>query len=297
MKATIDLLLDRARDGSLHHGLILQGTPPVVLQEAALRLAQTVNCPNGSTGDACDSCSKIARGNHPDVHLLALNDERKMISIDQVREVIGQATMRPYEGRCKVFLIERADTMSTSAANSLLKTLEEPASDTLFILSTHSADLLLPTIRSRCQSVSLRPVDSSRDSGEKQLRRLTFDSAQGTLPPDAESLTRTILDCIRTFAEHDDVGVLLSIAARLPGGDSASQSLALLGSLLRDLASLAPAESIDEAAFTMIQGRISRQALLRAASSSLTAGTRLIVNADARLLVERALLELTRKAG
>ncbi|HVT03077.1 MAG TPA: hypothetical protein VHL58_06825 [Thermoanaerobaculia bacterium] len=297
MKATTDLLLERARDGSLHHGLILQGTPTSVLQDAALRLAQTVNCPNGSTGDDCSSCSRIARGSHPDVHMLAVNDDRKMISIDQVRELVGQASMRPYEGRCKVFLIESAETMSPAAANSLLKTLEEPTSDTLFILSTRSADLLLPTIRSRCQIVSLRPIDSSPFTGKAQLRRLTFDATQGLLPPEAEEVTRTILERLRLFAEHNDIGALLSIAAHLAGGDSAAQSLAVLGNLLRDLASLEPAQSIDEAAFTVIQERIPRAALLRAASSSLIAGTRLVVNADARLLMERALVEVTKRGS
>jgi|GEM_PF-452814 len=294
MKASTDLLLERAQDGSLHHGLILQGTPSAVLQQAALRLAQTVNCPEGSTGDDCLSCSRIARGTHPDVHMLAVGDDRKMISIDQVRELVAEATLRPYEGRCKVFLIEAAETMSPAAANSLLKTLEEPAADTLFILSTRSADLLLPTIRSRCQIVSLRSIDSSPASGQAQRRRLVFDSAQGLLPEDAEQVTGTILGQMRLYAEQSDVGALLSIAAHLGDGDSPAQSMALLGNLFRDLASLEPSESIDPAGFAAIQEHIPRTALLRAASSILLAGTRLVVNADARLLIERALVELTK---
>ena len=69
------------------------------------------------------------------------------------RDIVSEATLRPYEGRNKVFLIDPADGLSPSGSNSLLKTLEEPTRDTTFLLLTRSPDLLLPTIKSRSQHI------------------------------------------------------------------------------------------------------------------------------------------------
>ena len=90
---------------------------------------------------------------HPDVHFIEVAGERKMISVEQIRDIVAGAGMRPYEGRNKVFVIDPAEALSPGGSNSLLKTLEEPARDTVFILLTRSPDLLLPTIRSRSQAI------------------------------------------------------------------------------------------------------------------------------------------------
>ncbi|HEY2830732.1 MAG TPA: DNA polymerase III subunit delta', partial [Thermoanaerobaculia bacterium] len=123
MNAAAQLLLDTAQRGELHHAILLHGPRPQVLRDVALRIAKTLNCLNGTTGDDCHSCEHIDRRIHPDVHFIEVGGERKMISIEQIRDLVAGATMRPYEGRNKVFIIDPADALSPSGSNSLLKTL------------------------------------------------------------------------------------------------------------------------------------------------------------------------------
>ena len=288
-------LLEAARQNELHHAVILQGPDPAALTTLAMAIARTVNCLEGSAGgDRCVSCIKIERGNHPDVHRIGVAEDRKQISIEQIRNLVAAATLRPYEGRTKVFLIESADAMSAGGMNALLKTLEEPTRDTVFVLTTRSADLLLPTIRSRSQTFTI----GSTDVGEKthttlQARRLHADAILRAIP-EVDSAARDILERLARFAGQRDSGALLSIAAELGGRDNVSAMFALYATLLRDLASVTPEESIDPERFRTILKVISPRALLRAADLAIRATDKLRVNADARLLFEQSLVELTR---
>ena len=181
------LLLDTARRGELHHAIILYGPAPDALRALALQVAKTLNCLNGSTGDDCTSCQRIERRTHPDVHFVEVVAERKLISVEQVRDVVAAATLRPYEGRNKVFIIDPAEALSVGGSNSLLKTLEEPPRDTIFILLTRSYDLLLPTIRSRSQPIHI-----------------------GGAAPRDEALAASIASALQRFAETRDSAALLA---------------------------------------------------------------------------------------
>src|SRR5437867_1264411 len=153
MTDAASLLLDTARRGELHHAIILHGPAPESLRAVAIQIAKTLNCGNSTNGDDCHICQRIDRGMHPDVHLIEVGGDRKMISVEQIRELVMGAALRPYEGRNKVFIIDPADALSPGGSNSLLKTLEEPARDTTFILISRTPDILLPTIRSRSQPI------------------------------------------------------------------------------------------------------------------------------------------------
>ncbi|HWW60044.1 MAG TPA: DNA polymerase III subunit delta', partial [Thermoanaerobaculia bacterium] len=145
MTTAPERVLETARRGELHHAIILHGPASETLSAIALRIAQTLNCLNGTTGDDCSACTRIEKRLHPDVHFTEVAGEKKLISIEQIREIVEAATMRPYEGPNKVFIVDPADALSVSGSNALLKTLEEPPRDTHFILLTRSPDLLLPT--------------------------------------------------------------------------------------------------------------------------------------------------------
>src|SRR5687767_15957853 len=109
-----------------------------------------------------------------------------MISIEQIRDLVSDATMRPYEGRAKVFIVDPADAVSPSGSNSLLKTLEEPSRDTNFLLITRSPDLLLPTIKSRSQAIYIG--DTSRPlTGPLESQRIR----QVALMDEGEELARS----------------------------------------------------------------------------------------------------------
>jgi DNA polymerase-3 subunit delta' len=90
-----------------------------------------------------------------------ISEEKREIGIEQIKEMQTAASLPPYEGRHKVFIFDRAELLSHEAANRLLKTLEEPLPQVLFILLTTSENALLPTIVSRCQRVELQPLPIS----------------------------------------------------------------------------------------------------------------------------------------
>jgi hypothetical protein len=257
MSATAELLLQTAQRGELHHAILCHGPNAATLREVALRIAKTLNCLNGSEGDDCTACTRIERRMHPDVHFIEVAGERKMISVEQIREMVAAATLRPYEGRNKVFIIDPAHALSVGGSNSLLKTLEEPANDTSFILLTRSPDLLLPTIRSRCQPVFI--------GGEVETN---------------DALAASIVAGLTRFSDDRDTAALLGIAALVASQDDCSDAVALLGQVLCDAVAGRVPLSID------------RDRLLAAADATTNAIRWLTVNADARMLVEQALAEL-----
>jgi DNA polymerase-3 subunit delta' len=108
---------------------------------------------------------------------------RTLISIEQVREVQKQASLKPYEGAFRVFIIDGVDRLSEEAANSLLKTLEEPPDQVVLVLLASDSSAVLTTIRSRCRTLELRPV--SVDTIEDHLV-----NALGVEPEAAQEVAR-----------------------------------------------------------------------------------------------------------
>jgi DNA polymerase-3 subunit delta' len=263
MSATaVDLLLDTTRRGELHHAIVLHGPSPTTLRETAMGIAKTTECLNGTTGDDCTSCRRVEQRLHPDVHFVEVGGERKMISVEQVREVVNAATMRPYEGRGKVFIIDPADALSVGGSNAMLKTLEEPPRDTFFVLLTRSYDLLLPTIKSRCQQIFVG----------------------GDVEVDVE-LRKAIVAALKRFASHNETVSLLTAAALIAGQDDVKSAIALAGDVLAEAAA-------DGQELAVLREKVGREKILAAADGMLAAIRWLGVNADARLLVEQALSAL-----
>src|SRR6478609_8131252 len=141
--------------------LIFSGPDGVGKRTTAVALAQALNCerpePWGDVDDpgltacgTCSSCRRVARGVHADVLRLEPGDTGA-IKVDQVREAIDRAAYRPFEGKRRVVIIDSADALLPEAQNALLKTLEEPPPASMFVLVTSRPDVLLPTVRSRCQ--------------------------------------------------------------------------------------------------------------------------------------------------
>ncbi|MFN2441098.1 MAG: hypothetical protein ABR517_00255 [Thermoanaerobaculia bacterium] len=298
MTRAAELLLETARRGELHHSIILHGPVASQLLELALEAAMALNCENRVGDDGCPTCQKVRRGTHPDVHRIAVEENRKMIAVDQIRQMVSDATMRPYEARSKVFIVEAADAISGAGANAMLKTLEEPSRGTVFILLTRSADLLLPTIRSRSQSISIQPLFEESAAGEAassgvplQLVRLRREilSMPGLESDTAEAIARQIIDAVDRFASRGDLGALLGAASEAIANAEPPAALTLIGLVLRDLATLPPELSLDPGRSASIQSAIDPAKLLAAASIALRNAGRLEVNADVRLLAEQAM--------
>jgi len=154
-----------AANHRLAHAYLLVGPQDSGKTQTALGLAQLVNCEGQATKPCgeCIPCRKISSGNHPDVHVIG-NDEMDSIKIEDIRFLLGRAHLMAYEAKRKVFIIRNIELMTLEAANALLKTLEEPAANTLMILTTSVLEANLDTIKSRCHIVKFFPTSVNRIS-------------------------------------------------------------------------------------------------------------------------------------
>ena len=176
----LDLLARAVARDTLPPSLLFAGPEGVGKRLTALALASALNCdrptdldrrgdiggdaPMSAGKDACGvcaSCKRIGRGVHADVLLIEPGDSGS-IKIDQVRDAIDRTGYRPFEGRRRVVIIDDADALVANAQDAILKTLEEPPSASVFVLITSRPDVLMPTVRSRCQRLRFGPL-SPRD--------------------------------------------------------------------------------------------------------------------------------------
>lgn len=149
-----ELLTRSVSRAKMSHAYLFRGPAGVGKKRTALAFAASINCsaPHAhSACGSCPSCHKFLSGNHPDFHVI--RPEGAAIKISQVRELKHTLTFPPFEAACRVALLTDIHTMRREAANSLLKTLEEPPENTLLLLTGDEANDILPTITSRCQVI------------------------------------------------------------------------------------------------------------------------------------------------
>ncbi|MCL2779775.1 MAG: DNA polymerase III subunit [Polyangiaceae bacterium] len=261
-------ILEAIRTGRVHHAYLFAGPDGVGKELAAFGLAQALVCEKRDRDimdkRACGQCSSCLRAVprdeqrlpiHPDVVVLERGlyapetigrrtPETQDLSIDQVRTlVIAHAAYPPHEGRAKVFIVRRAEELSVSAANALLKTLEEPLARTHFVLLTSQPESLLPTIRSRTLRVRFGPLPDDvvaellEASGVAPARaREVAHLAEGSMATGAalanplQSETREAF-VARAFAAVDakalDIGLALAEDAKKDKGALAAHVAAL----------------------------------------------------------------------
>lgn len=151
--APLNILKEYIVNSRLSGGYLFIGPEGVGKKLAALTLAKTVNCLE-QTADSCDTCSscrKIESGQHPDVHVVECEDSE--IKIENIRQLQREISFKPYEGKKKVFIIDKAHYLNAESSNALLKVLEEPPKDSLIILVTEKPSLLFKTVISRCKTL------------------------------------------------------------------------------------------------------------------------------------------------
>jgi len=166
----------------LPHALLLTGQPGMGKWAFARSLGERLLCSQPQQGQACGqcpACQLLQAGTHPDWSLVAPEDEDKAIKVDDIRELSRQLVLTSQMGGYKVALIAFADNMNINAANSLLKTLEEPTDNSVLVLVSSRPHRLPITIRSRCQQIHFAPPPAPL--ALKWLQQQGLDNAQALL--------------------------------------------------------------------------------------------------------------------
>jgi DNA polymerase-3 subunit delta' len=314
----VETLRRAIASGRVHHAYLFDGPAGVGKERTAFGLAQALVCERRAEGtaDACGVCAACVRAVprpgegrplHPDVVVLERglyepqtigrkSPETQDISIDQVRTlVLARAAFGPHEGRAKVFIVRRAEEMNASAANALLKTLEEPGPRTHFVLLSSMSDSLLPTIQSRTQRVRFGalPEDVVASllvergvADAESIARLAGGSMAAALvlaDPDASAARDGFVERALAAIDARDLGPALELAedAKKAGKEAVGVQLEALGAALVERArkhASAPDRTADRAA--------ARHALTLATALELDG------NASVQLAVESMLIKM-----
>jgi len=227
-------LLERAaaacENKQLPASLLLVGAAGMGRELAAVELAAMAVCQNGSTPwCSCSCCARVRRGLHPDVVAVLGQGASGRIGIDQIRHLVESAPSRPFEGHCRVWILDGVEErrLTTEAANAFLKTLEEPPAHVRFLLLAANPQAVLATIRSRCQRLSLpNPVAVAHQLGTHQLplelaaiaqtRPEVADELETVRSALGEALTGQLLEVLQlphSLAETPDPFSLVAIGA------------------------------------------------------------------------------------
>jgi DNA polymerase III subunit delta' len=159
-KKAVDFLKRVIGGDRIPHAYLFTGISGVGKSTTALALARAVNCTSDTTGDGCGrcvTCRQLTSGNFPDIITIAPDGQN--IKIEQIRELNRDLNYKPVSGKYRITIIDRAEMMTEEAANSFLKTLEEPPPGNIIVLKVVDPYDLLPTIVSRCQRVPFHPLN------------------------------------------------------------------------------------------------------------------------------------------
>jgi DNA polymerase III subunit delta' len=314
----VEALLRAVAAGRVPHAYLFEGPPGVGKRGVALGLALALTCPlaPGRGCGTCDTCRRIEAGLHPDVPTFA--PDGPQLVIEQAKAIVALAQSRPHEAAARVIVVDDADALNASAANSLLKTLEEPAPRNHLVLCTSAPERLLPTIRSRAQRVRFRPLS------EEALLRIAaahgLEPARATVAVAlADGSAARMLAAARADEETSSaweaierlraavaaagftpsLDAAAALASDKENKDALPPLVALLARLYRD--ALVTAAGAPELALFADRARelavLEPPRLLRALGAIVEADTALLANVNPTLALERLLVELRRRAS
>ncbi|MCL5097619.1 MAG: hypothetical protein M1608_08840 [Candidatus Omnitrophica bacterium] len=185
----VQILRRSLENGRLGHAYLFTGDDLASLEAAAQTLAKTLNCRQpprrGATGialdccDICSNCRRIADAIHPDVQWIRPESKSRVITIDQMRELMQTIHLKPLEAEYKIAIIVAADRLNDQAGNAFLKTLEEPPDKSVVILLSTQPQRLMETILSRCLRLSFAGENARPLSADQMAWLDTFSTAAG----------------------------------------------------------------------------------------------------------------------
>ena len=164
------ILLERIRKSKISHAYIFSGGDEELRSELCRWFASALLCTSEEVPcGECLSCRKILHGNHEDLIIVSKGTDRQSISVEQISGLVDKLSLKPI-GKRYVVLIENAELMTAASQNKLLKTLEEPVSDAVIILSCNKADSMLQTVLSRCVAFH---INTEAEDPDEELRTLS----------------------------------------------------------------------------------------------------------------------------
>lgn len=296
------------------HAILLSGPSGIGKFMVASVLASALLCQGTKPGPcgSCQSCLQVSYGTHPD--LLLVGPDGANIKIEQIRNLQHEVAMTPYVSARRVCMIDGAELMTVQAANSLLKVLEEPVGDVVFILVASNKQMLLPTIISRCMNISFQSlipdilaqalVDKGVSTLQAQvaarLSRGRMGTALAMLEPDGFTLRNQAANILEGLFEDGmknvwDTAVTLEKMER----NDFLQLISYFTYLLRDLLMIVTGQglgtlfNIDLAEWLSGQAdRWSEEGLVKALKVVDNARRALKANANARLTSEALLIKI-----
>ena len=159
LKAAVDASRSGAESQEMTHAWLFTGPPGSGRSSAAVAFAQALICTKSGCGN-CNECQSAKNGSHPDVEII--RTEGLSIKVEEIRELLTRVAWAPSMGGWRVVVMEDSDRLTESAANALLKAIEEPGNRTVWLLCAPTLHDVLPTIRSRCRHIQLHtPSDSA----------------------------------------------------------------------------------------------------------------------------------------
>lgn len=157
----VDMLKQQIVHDMVRHAYLLTGPPGIGHRTLALRFTQALNCPKptaiGEPCQVCKTCRQIEAMQYPDLAVIQSGKDGGVLKVDQVRTLQQSLSLKPFQGKYRVALFLRFQEANPTAANALLKTLEEAPAQVILLLTADNAGQLLPTIVSRCEILRLRP--------------------------------------------------------------------------------------------------------------------------------------------
>lgn len=203
-------LLQRSLErGRLGHAYLFTGERLEELEAVAQTLAKTLNCQHPSltdgkatdSCDACASCNKIASDTYPDLHWVRPESRSRVVTIDQIRELMREIQLKPAEAAIKVGVVVAADRLNAQAANAFLKTLEEPPNRSVLILLSTEPSRLLETILSRCLRLNFSGADRIPLDDQKQEWLKRFGAVAATEQKSLLARYRLLDELVSKLAE------------------------------------------------------------------------------------------------
>jgi len=213
----LSVLARAAVSGRVASAYLFSGPRGVGKRTAARAFAAALLCDAATSAGACGdcrACRKVDHGTHPDLVVVQTLEDKNQIAVEQVRqEIVAHIPYSPYEAARRIVVLPAADELSISAANSLLRSMEEPGAHTHFVLVSSEAHRLLPTVRSRCQEVRFLPLADALVIELLALRGITGPDARRAVAFAGGSVGEALRRAKGDLAAYLETAEALDVAA------------------------------------------------------------------------------------